>query len=285
MEHFAIVVDSTCDWSHAEYENKRVFMVPLQVMMGDDSFADQQDISSEVFYDYIASGAQSFGTSQPAPSAFSAVYEKLVAAGQSEILSLHIAAPLSGTLDSAEIAAGQCAARVERFDSCGTTTTLGILTQKACELRDAGLSLDEALVVLHAYCAKILQFISPDTTDHLLRGGRITADQAQQAMMLNIKMVFGFDDAGRLVVLDRVKGNKGIIKSYVERLKVYSEKHGALRIRVLQARNMPEAQRLVRALREAGIDFELAAIDDCGATITTHLGLGVIGLAAAPLNE
>ncbi|MEG1397424.1 MAG: DegV family protein [Raoultibacter sp.] len=284
MEQFAIVVDSTCDWARAEYERNRVYMVPLQVMMGDDSYADQQELSSEEFYDYIASGAQSFGTSQPAPSAFSPVYEEVIAAGQTEILSIHIAAALSGTLASAEIAAQQCSARVERFDACGTTTTLGILTQRACELRDAGLSLDEALVSLHAYCAKILQFISPDTTDHLLRGGRITVEQAQQAMMLNIKMVFSFDESGRLVVLDRVKGNRGIIKNYVERLKLYSEEQGALRIRVLQARNKSEALRLVDALREADIDFELAAIDDCGATITTHLGLGVIGLAAAPLN-
>ncbi|MEG0071818.1 MAG: DegV family protein [Raoultibacter sp.] len=284
MEQFAIVVDSTCDWALAEYEQKHVSMVPLQVMMGDVSFADLIDISSEGFYDYIASGAQSFGTSQPAPAAFSAAYEAIVATGQTDILSLHIAATLSGTLDSAEMAARQCTARVERLDAQGTTTTLGLLAQKACELRDAGATLDEAIALLSDYRGKILQFISPDTTDHLLRGGRITAEQAQQAMMLNIKIIFSFDDAGRLVVLDRVKGNRGIIKGYIERLRAYAEQYGPLRIRVLQARNREEAQRLVDALREAGIDFELAAVDDCGATITTHLGLGVIGLAAVPLN-
>ncbi|MEF9840995.1 MAG: DegV family protein [Raoultibacter sp.] len=284
MEQFAIVVDSTCDWSSLEYERNRVHMVPLQVMMGEESYADQRDISSEDFYDYIASGAQSFGTSQPAPAAFLTTYEALIAAGQKNILSMHISATLSGTLDSAEMAAQQCDARVERFDAGGTTTTLGLLTQKACELRDTGVSLDEAIEELRVYCKKILQFISPDTTDHLLRGGRITSEQAQQAMMLNIKIVFSFDDEGRLVVLDRVKGNRGIIKSYVERLHAYSEQYGPLRIRVLQARNKAEAQRLVEAMRASGLDFELAAIDDCGATITTHLGLGVIGLAAAPLH-
>ncbi|MEG0375998.1 MAG: DegV family protein, partial [Raoultibacter sp.] len=125
-------------------------------------------------------------------------------------------------------------------------------------------------------------FIAPESTDNLVKGGRLSEEQAQGAAMLNIKLVFTLDCDGRLVAFDKVKGSKGVIKKFVETAATYAEEYGTLAIRIMHARNQGEVDKLVDALREEKIDFELIGIDACGATVATHTGIGVIGLAIMP---
>ena len=62
----------------------------------------------------------------------------------------------------------------------------------------------------------------------------------------------------------------------------YVEEHGPARVRLLQARNQKGIDKLVDALADAGVDYETVSVDNCGAIIATHLGMGTLGIAMAP---
>jgi DegV family protein with EDD domain len=104
-QNTAIVVDSTADFPDARdrYPNWRV--VPLYVNFGMDSYKDGVDLTAAQFYDRLRSSSELPTTSQPTPGDFLAAYEELAA--YERILSVHIAASLSGTCQSAGTAAAQ----------------------------------------------------------------------------------------------------------------------------------------------------------------------------------
>lgn len=280
----AIVTDSTCDWSPEEYEQNNVVMVPLKIQVGGESLLDQVELPSEEFYDRMEAAAEIPMTSQPSPGDFIAVYERLAEEGYDAVVSLHIAPVLSGTLSSASMAAGRVDIPVAAIDSKNATSSLGLLVERACRMRDAGSSFDEIVSAVEEAAAKTRLYLAPDSTDNLVKGGRITEEQAQGAAMLNIKLVFALNDEGRLVNFDKVKGSKGIIKRLVEVAASHAEESGALRLRFMHARNGAEIEKLIKALEAEGIEFEVSGIDACGATVATHAGIGVIGMAVSPLN-
>src|SRR3954467_14754347 len=98
-ENTAIVLDSTADFPEApeRFPNWRV--VPLYVRFGEESFRDYVELSPERFYARLRTVSETPSTSQPTPGDFLGAYEELD--GYERILSLHIAAKLSGTIESA----------------------------------------------------------------------------------------------------------------------------------------------------------------------------------------
>lgn len=279
---FAIVVDSTCDWNPAEYQDRQVTMVPLKVDIDGDVFYDQTEISSEEFYDRMNAAKDLPKTSQPAPYDFVQVYNDLAAQGYDHIVSIHIAEVLSGTSGSALIAADQVDVDVSVIDSCGATVSAGLVVQKACELRDAGVDFADAVAQIKEAVSKARFFVACDTLENLLRGGRLSAEQVDATNLLNIKPIFTFDDRGVFGPCDKAKGMKGVIKRYVEIIEEQTAQSGTLRIRFCHARNAEGVEKVKQALSEAGVDYIDEGTSKCGAIIATHLGMGALGFGILP---
>ncbi len=279
----AIVTDSTCDWHFEDYAARGVTMVPLKVSFGDESYTDQYEISCDEFYDKMIASETLPTSSQPSPHDFSQEYARLADEGFEGIISMHIAPTLSGTIQAAEIAAQTSPIPVKTFDSRGATSLLGLLVDKACELREQDVTLDEMYDRLVAYRDASRIVLAPETLENLVKGGRMPAEAASQAGMLNIRIMITLTEADGLVnVFDKVKGQKGQIARMAEYAKAYIEEHGPARVRLLSARNQKGLDKLVSALDEAGLDYDLASSDQCGAVIATHVGMGCIGMALAP---
>ena len=146
MQHdFEILADSTCDLSLEELASLGVEMVPLQVFVGNSSYQDMIEITSEQFYDKMAASKELPHSSQPSPTSFVAAYTKMAEAGAKQILSIHIASALSGTTNSARLAAADSPVPVRVWDSRTATMTHGMLVKEACRMRDAGETLEATL--------------------------------------------------------------------------------------------------------------------------------------------
>src|SRR4051812_32507795 len=99
----AIVLDSTADFPEGpgRFPNWRV--VPLYVRFGDESFRDYEELAPREFYERLRKSPVPPATSQPTPADFLSAYEQL--GGYERVLSLHLPAKLSGTVESARRAA------------------------------------------------------------------------------------------------------------------------------------------------------------------------------------
>ncbi len=282
----AIVTDSTCDWALEEYAEHNVEMVPLKIQVDGESFADQIEISTEQFYDRMISAENLPTTSQPSPLDFLHVFERLAAEGYEGAVCLHVAAPLSGTPQSAQIAANDSPLDVRVIDTRCTTAELGLLVDYACELRKSAKSLDELCEGLVAFRDAERVVLVPEDLSNLVRGGRFSEEAAAQAGALNIRMLLTLDEAeGKVAPLGKAKGSKGVVKELAAYIGRYAAEHGCVRLRFVHCRNIKLIEALLAALRDAALDFEVVSIDSCGAAIATHLGMGAIGVAMAPASR
>lgn len=280
----AIVTDSTCDWTLEACQKADVRCVPLKISVGERTLVDQIELDAEGFYDLMQESEAMPQSSQPAPHDFSEVFKQLADEGYEKIVSLHIASVLSGTMQSAQLAAETSPIPVHVVDSRNVSSGMGLMLSRACEMRDAGAGAAEIVGELERMASKTRLFIAPDTMDNLLKGGRVTEEQATGAALLNIKLVFTLDERGALVNYDKVKGSKGIVRLLTDVLSEMAENEGPLKVRFLSCRNEKLVSKIASSLEEAGVPFEHDGTDSCGATIATHLGLGAVGLGVVPAS-
>lgn len=280
----AIVTDSTSDLTAEEYESLRIHMVPLSIEVDGVLYKDQREISSEAFYDAMIAAENLPKTSQPAPLDFMELYKSLEANGCTHIFSFHIAGTLSGTVESALMAAQEVSVPVTVVDSCGTTVSLALLLKEVCALRDAGKSAEEIHAAAQKTIAQTKTYLVPLELDNLLKGGRLSEAEVTQANVLNIKPIFTFTETGTLAAHSKAKGMSGAVKQCVKDITARTEEAGVQRIRFCHVRNEEAVEQIRTLLAKEGIDVVDEGVGPCGATIATHVGIGAFCVACAPVK-
>lgn len=198
-----IIVDSTADLTCDL--KKQVSVVPLSVHFGDEEFVDGITITHEQFYAKLTGSKVLPRTSQPSPDAFARTYEQITADG-SEAVVLTVAASLSGTYQSACIAAEDFPS-VHVVDSNTVAIGTGILARLALQLAQQGLSAGEIAVRLEEEKSKVCVIAMVDTLEYLHKGGRLSKTAAIAGGLLNIKPIIAIRD-GQIVVLGKARGTK-----------------------------------------------------------------------------
>lgn len=279
---FAIVVDSTFDMYEGEYRELEVAMVPLSIRIGGEEWKDQREISSLEFYERMSASESLPKTSQPSPHEFIVEFNRLLSEGNDGVLSLHIAGVLSGTVESARLAATQVAGDVRVVDTLGTSAQAALVLKRACQLRDAGVSLANVQEEIEKFVPQTQFLVACETLENLLKGGRLSADRAKDASLLNIKPIFTFDERGVLVPFGKAKGMRGVVRQYVAHIQKRTQEQGKQAIRFCHVGNESAVESLKRALADAGVDYSDEGSCPCGATIATHLGMGALGIGLSP---
>ena len=108
-ERVAVVTDSTASLSVEVAAEHAITVVPLQVVVSGRSLAEGIEVSSGQIAEELRSG-RPVTTSRPSPQAFVDAYRALGQGGATGIVSVHLSADLSGTVDAARIAARQVTA-------------------------------------------------------------------------------------------------------------------------------------------------------------------------------
>ena len=199
-----IVVDSTADMIPAVAE--RVRIVPLTVHFGDKEYVDGVEIDSRKFYEMLVESDELPTTSQGTPYAFGEAFSEAVADG-SEVVCITCAAKLSGTYQSAVIAASDYDGKVHVVDSQTIAIGLGILTEYALQLADKGLNAEEIVWKLMQKREKLQVLAMLDTLEYLKKGGRISATVAFAGGLLNIKPVITLA-GGEIKMLGKARGSR-----------------------------------------------------------------------------
>ena len=199
-----IIVDSTADLTAAV--RQRVDVVPLTIRFGEDEYIDGVTIDSRSFYEKLIESDVLPTTSQASPFAFEQAFRKAVEDGF-DVVCITVSAKLSGTYQSAVIAAEEFPGRVHVVDSKTIALGSAILTEYALELVDGGLSAEDITWKLLQKREKIRLLAMLDTLEYLKKGGRISAAVAFAGGMLNIKPVICIDN-GEIRILGKARGSR-----------------------------------------------------------------------------
>jgi len=199
-----IVIDSTFDLPAAQ--KARCTVVPLAVYFGEEEYIDGVTITHEEFYEKLVSGPVMPTTSQPTPAAFHQVFSQAVEQGE-QVVALTIASKLSGTYQSACIAAEDYPGDVFVVDTGNATIAAGILALRALELAQSGLSARDIAGQLERERGGLRVVAMLDTLEYMKRGGRVSKTVAFAGGLLSIKPLICVQD-GQITVLGKARGSK-----------------------------------------------------------------------------
>jgi DegV family protein with EDD domain len=245
MSKVAIVTDSTTKIPKDLLGDVEVHVAPAIVIWSGEELRDGVDISPDDFYARLSVDKESPTTSQPTPAALKDIYEKLIAAGQTDILSYHVSSKLSGTIGSAtqakELVKG---ANIEIVDGYSASMGTGWPLLEAIKAAKAGKSLKEVSKAATDARDNAGVFLMVDTLEFLHRGGRIGGASRFLGTALNLKPILEVQE-GAVEALERVRTKKKAKARMIELVGERADGRTPLRIAALHANAREEAEILL----------------------------------------
>ncbi len=268
-----IVTDSSCDLSNDLLEKCGIKVVPLSIRFGATEYPDSTSISHSEFWDLCAKSPVLPETAAPSPGAFVECFTSLAGQGATEIICIMLSKKLSGTMQSAQVAATDVADKisVHVIDSQTVSMGVGLLCLRAAEMAEAGASSAEIVADITALQSKLVLFAALDTLDNLKKGGRIGGAQAMLGSLLAIKPVITVDDG--IVAQDSKQRTRGKALEYLK-TKVATARSGS-RLAICHG-GAPDIDAFVDAVKSIH-DGEVV-VSDIGAVIGTHSGPRVMAV-------
>lgn len=274
-----LISDSACDMTQRETGEKGVIILPVKTMIDGVEYLDGVTITTEEFYQKLETCRDLPTTSQPSPADFAAILEPVVAAGDEAVV-ITLAGKLSGTYQSAVIAAEDAKGGVWVVDSASATIGQNILLRYAIRLRDQGLTGGEIARELERVKGRVCLLARVDTLEYLMRGGRLSRTAAIAGTLLQIKPVISVED-GEIHVLGKARGSKQSDNMLTQ----FIEKTGGIDfdMPVMLAYSGTD-DALLRGYVENSRRLWEGRLDDLpitmiGSTISTHAGPGAIAVA------
>ena len=256
-----------------------VSVLPMTITFGDQQYRDKEELSHQRFYELLIESEQLPSTSQIGPAQFEEAFQAQVDAGHS-VVAVILSGKLSGTYQSACIAAEEFPQKVFVVDSENAALGEGILVQRAAQLVDQGLEAPEIAQRLEDEKKDIRLIALLDTLEYLKRGGGISKSVAAIGGLLSIKPVIAVQN-GEGCMLGKARGSKNGNNLLVQEIQKttgidferpyclgYSGFHNdMLQKYIADSRSLWEGH------------AEHLPIGTIGATIGTHIGPGAVGVA------
>ncbi len=280
MPRIGFVTDSTADLDPAYYDEHDVVMVPLAVRFGKESYLDWVEMRPETFYQALAASEVLPKTSQPSAQQFIEAYDRLARRCDS-IISLHLSAALSGTVQSAEIAARQADVPVTVIDTKLASLGIALVLDEALKARSGGASHDDLVEIISRRSSSVSTLFYVDTLRYLEKGGRIGKAAALVGSLLKIRPILQLGEDGIVAPYKKVKGTQRVYAELVQAVADHAA-GGPVKIALVHAANPESLQRLKRLLDEKGIAFDVVFESYVGSVIGTYLGPGAFGLIFCP---
>ncbi|HUY08803.1 MAG TPA: DegV family protein [Candidatus Dormibacteraeota bacterium] len=268
-----IVTDSTCDLPESRRQEAGVVTVPLRLHFGDQEFRDRVDLDDRQFLDRLRSAKVPPQTSQPPPGDFETVYRRLLEDPLDQVVSIHIAAALSGTVGSANLAAQAVDPdRIQVVDSRTVSLGTGFQVLAGVELAERGRSATEIAEALRPMSQSTGIICLLDTLRYLQMGGRIGRVQAMVGSALSIKPLISLGEDGAVVPVGRVRSRTVGIRRLSELL---VEHRPLARCGVLYVGDPTDAERLLQDARGTFPGMEIL-LQHASPVIGSHCGPGTI---------
>jgi DegV family protein with EDD domain len=273
MGRIRFVTDSTAYFTKEDAARLDIKVVPLSVTFSGETRDEGFPGEFEDFYKRLETSLDFPTTSQPSIEAFSKVYEEILAEGD-EIITLVISAKLSGTYNSASVAAEYTAPdKISVIDSETSVSNLKLLVQRGIDLANAGYSRAEIVKKLEEEKKKATISLTVDTLEYLKKGGRLSGAQALIGTLLNVKPIIGLID-GSLKPIDKVRGKNKALEFMYGRIPEHVE-----HITVCHIMNEEEAEQIREELQRKFMSAKVT-VDVIGPVIGSHLGPKAVGICS-----
>ncbi|CAM2814617.1 DegV family protein [Paenibacillus sediminis] len=285
MSKVVIMTDSTADIPDELVQKYNIQVVPLQLVFGDQTFMDGVDITAAEFYAKLRQSSTLPTTSQPAPAVYVDAYEQIAKKYPgSPIVSIHLSSGMSGTYQSARLAATMVEADVDitAIDSLSASYGYGQMVVEAARLAAEGKSVEEIVAVVEKFKKERKLYFLVDTLEYLQKGGRIGKAAAMIGTLLNIKPILSIDDEGIIYAVEKVRGHKKAVARTIELFKQHFDGK-KLHVAIGHTANQASAEQYLTHL-QSEFEIEDVVFTNIGPVIGSHVGEGTIAVFIWPAS-
>lgn len=274
-----IVSDSACDMTQEEAKDLNVTLLPIKTFIDGDEFYDGITITTEEFNDRMEKAKEVPRTSQIPPAHYE-VFLKPYTEVNDDIVLITLASGLSGTNQSAHIAADMLGGNIYVVDSENATIGQQLLVRLANQLREEGLSAKEIAEELEKQKKRIHVVASIDTLEYLQKGGRLSKTAAMAGGLLNIKPVLDVND-NKVEVIAKPRGAKKSADTVTKKIKEFGGIDFNMPVMLAYSGNDDKSLQDYLKKNEDLFEGHLDEIPvtNIGATISTHSGPGAYAVA------
>ena len=279
-----IVMDSAGDLPKDWIDRYQIDIIPINVHMGEDVYLEDVNLSISQFYDWVKSTGLVPKTSQPSIGQIIEFYREIAEPGD-VILSIHLTSKLSGTYESAVMAARELAGepyQIHTFDTLAGTGIQGYMCREAREMDRAGKSIAEILARLDEIRENTEVIFTVDSLEFAQKSGRVNMLESILASVLRIKPIITLQE-GTLAVADKVRTRKASLEFVLQEM---SRRMGqrVVNAAVMHANDLATALEISKRI-EGLLKVKELFIEDVSVAIATHLGPGTVGIVAYPEGE
>ncbi len=276
LENTAIVLDSTCDPPPGFFERPGMFLVPLKVHFGDETFRDGVDMTYKEFFAKLESSTLLPTTSQPTVGEFTAAYAEAKKDFE-HVFSLHISGEMSGTVRAAAKAAEQFEG-VEVYDTRTVTSALSLVGERLRARLEAGCTLEEARAYVQHFIDRSGLLIHAATLEYLRRGGRIGRAASFVGGVFDIKPLVTPVD-GTLTGYAKVRGVKRALAAMQRFVEEHSEPDDEVYYALIDAINEEEPPLIGEMIQRIRPNAHFVLHGHVAAVVGTHIGPGTSAFA------
>jgi DegV family protein with EDD domain len=274
-ENTAIVLDSTSDYPEAAARFPNMRVVPLYVRFGDDTYRDYVELGPAEFYEKLRTSPVTPATAQPTPQDFVTAYEEL--GSYERIYSLHVSSKVSGTFQSAELAAQEIGGeKVRVVDTLTASLAIAMLAHAIQRRLARGTTDEEISALVDRFQTDCDVVFTVETLEYLQRGGRIGRAQAIAGSLLNLRPVLGIQ-GGEVVAVARVRGRQKALAEFERRFVEETTDGPGLRVAIAHADAADWVGTLSELVWRVRPASEIEFTSTLGAVVGTHAGPGAVG--------
>ena len=278
-----VVTDSTASLPAEVVAERGIVVVPLEVVIGAEVHEEGSPGATPETVAAALRGFRPVSTSRPAPARFLEAYEAAAAAGASAVVSVHLSGEMSGTFESAQLAAREASVPVVTVDTRQVGVATGYAALTAADVLDAGGTVEEAADAARARADASSSLFYVDTLEYLRRGGRIGAASALFGGALAVKPLLRIAD-GRVATLEKVRTSARAL-ARLEELAVAAADESPVDVCVAHLASPDRAGQLTERLADrlaANLEGRDLWCGELGAVLGAHVGPGMLAVCVAP---
>ncbi len=272
-----IITDSACDLPDSVVQSLGIEVVPLFIRFGEEELVDREQLTTAQFWQRCSVESDLPSTAAPSPGRFEDAVRKLQSEGATGVVIINLSGALSGTMQSAEVAATalQSTCDVRVVDSRTVTMGLGAIVVACARAAQEGKNIEEVEVLAQDLSRRCKVWGALDTLENLKKGGRIGGAKAMLASVLSIKPIIEVRD-GVVQEGGKQRTRSKALAFLVDKVREASANPGISQLSVLTA-DCSDVDAFITQLK-AVYSGEIM-VGEIGAVVGAHAGRGTIGVA------
>jgi DegV family protein with EDD domain len=275
-----ILVDGSADMPDGWAELYQLDILPMPIQIGDKTYYQGEDISTEEFYALISEGDVYPKSAAPSPYRIKDYIEKIYDIGDS-VLSLNVSGKMSSTISMVHYAAKELKEKIKvyPFDSQAGSAVLAFMAREARLRERAGETLEEIQSALESMREKVLVVLTLDSLEFAYRSGRVGALTVLLSSVLKIKPIVALQE-GLLEVSGKVRTRKKSLESLVSKVK---EKFGSapIKVAIVHSQDFESASQL-KEMVERTLNVAETVFTELSISVAANLGPKTVGIVALP---